>query len=84
MQLTPNTINSCSIVSSRGRRLPAIALLALIAGCSNKQLYGALQDSQKVECQKYPDTRYEECMERLSTPYEEYENDRTAEDSPHE
>ena len=48
----------------------------LLAGCSNQQLYNAVQDSQKVDCQKYPDTRYEKCMEEFSVPYEEYESDR--------
>ena len=52
-----------------------VALLALPA-CSSQQLYTAAQDAQKVECQKYPDTRYEECMARLEKPYEEYERER--------
>jgi hypothetical protein len=47
-----------------------------LAACSNEQIYNAVQDSQKVECQKYPDTRYEECMKELSTPYDEYERER--------
>ncbi|GAB3284852.1 hypothetical protein [Parahaliea aestuarii] len=53
-----------------------LSVLASVTGCSNQQVYNAIQDSQKVECQKYPDTRYEECMQQLDTPYEEYEAER--------
>ncbi len=54
--------------------LPVIVLS--VAGCSNEQIYNAIQDSQKIDCQKYPDTRYENCMNELSAPYEEYEKER--------
>ena len=53
-----------------------IVPLLLLAGCTNQQIYNALQDGQKVDCQKYPDTRYATCMEQLSTPYDEYAQDR--------
>ena len=63
------------IVKTEVFALIAVGFIALSA-CSNQQLYTAAQDAQKVECQKYPDTRYEECMARLEKPYEEYERER--------
>ncbi len=56
-----------------------VVLLTVLIGCTNEQVYTAVQDSQRIECQKYPDTRYEECMEQLNTPYDEYEMNREAE-----
>jgi hypothetical protein len=53
-------------------------LSLLLLGCTNKQVYNAVQDAQVLECQQYPDTRYDRCMEELSVPYEEYERDRRA------
>lgn len=58
------------------RTVYLLMAVACLAGCTNQQVYTAIQDSQKVECQKYPDTRYEECMAELGEPYEEYESDR--------
>ena len=58
------------------REAVLLSFLLGLTGCSNQQVYNAIQDSQKVECQKYPDTRYEECMQQLATPYEEYEAER--------
>jgi hypothetical protein len=54
--------------------LPLLLLASL--GCSNRQIYSAIQEGQRVDCQKYPDTRYEQCMEQLETPYDEYEAER--------
>lgn len=55
-----------------------LVMLLGLAGCSNQQVYTAVQDSQKVDCQKYQDTRYEKCLAELDTPYDEYEKDRQA------
>jgi len=55
-----------------------LLVLLCSAACSNEQIYNAVQENQKLECQKYPDTRYEECMKELSTPYREYEEERRA------
>ncbi len=43
-----------------------------LAGCTSEQLYTKIQNDRELECQKYPDTRYEECMAQLSGPYDEY------------
>ncbi len=45
----------------------------LVAGCTSEQLYTKIQNDRALECQKYPDSRYEECMAQLSGPYDEYE-----------
>jgi hypothetical protein len=56
-----------------------LLLLCLGAtGCSNQQVYNAIQESQRVDCQQYPDTRYEECMQQLEKPYGDYEEEREA------
>ena len=45
---------------------------ALLAGCTSEQVYSKLQNDRALECQKYPDTRYEDCMAQLPGPYDEY------------
>jgi hypothetical protein len=56
--------------------LPVLCCCA--AGCSNQQVYNAIQESQRVDCQQYPDTRYEECMQQLDKSYQDYEEEREA------
>ncbi len=56
-------------------RLSPVVLLGL-AACSQQQVYDAVQQNRQFECQKLPGTQYEECMERYSEPYEEYERER--------
>jgi hypothetical protein len=51
--------------------LPVLAGI-LMAGCSNEQVYNAIQENQRLECAKLPDARYEECMRELNTSYREY------------
>jgi len=51
-------------------------LLILIAGCSNRQIYDAIQANQKNECLKIPSPEYEKCMERINKPYDKYEEER--------
>lgn len=55
--------------------VPVLCVLALPA-CSNRQVYEAIQQNRQLECQKLPGTRYEECMEQFSEPYDEYKRDR--------
>lgn len=60
-------------------RASALLLLCLGAsGCSNQNVYNAIQESQRVNCQQYPDTRYEACMQQLDKPYGDYEAEREA------
>ena len=64
---------------TRNRRIgSAVALVAwwLLQACSNQQVDDAIQQKRQLECQKLSGTRYEECMEQYSEPYEEYERER--------
>lgn len=59
----------------------SIALLVFFGAltataCSNRQLYQAMQSNRAQECPIEPQNLYEECLERLSTPYSEYERER--------
>lgn len=53
-----------------------VALSAM--ACSNKQIYTAVQENQRLECRKLPQVQYDRCMEQLKTPYEDYERERKA------
>lgn len=63
--------------SATCRRLSgATLLLAVLAACSNQQLYNGIQKNRQLECQKLPGSQYDKCMKEVSEPYEEYERDR--------
>lgn len=47
-----------------------------LVSCTNEQIYNSVQENQKMECQKYPDARYEECMKELGTSYRDYEKEK--------
>jgi hypothetical protein len=55
-----------------------LGLCFCAAGCSNQQVYNAIQESQRVDCQQYPDTRYDECLQQLEKPYGDYAEERDA------
>ncbi len=50
--------------------------LGLLQACSQQQVYDAVQQNRQLECQKLPDSQYEECMKQYSEPYKEYERER--------
>ena len=52
--------------------LTLMPCLLLAAGCTNQQLYTAIQDNRQQECSKLPQGQYEECMRDYDTSYEEY------------
>ncbi|MEM0954600.1 MAG: hypothetical protein AAGI24_10720 [Pseudomonadota bacterium] len=53
--------------------------LLLLAGCTQQAVYEAIQNSERLECQKEARTvLYLECMERFSLPYEDYKQQRDA------
>lgn len=57
------------------RHLLTLIILAvplLTAGCTNRQIYEALQNSLKNECLNVPPDQYEECVEKASIAYETY------------
>ena len=54
-----------------------VILIALLVGaCSNKAVYDNFQLNNRNDCAKLPPSQYEECMERASKSYDEYERER--------
>ena len=47
-------------------------LLLSTAGCSDRQMYEAMQKRGRVECQTLPESQYEECMKDYQESYEDY------------
>lgn len=59
-------------------KLSVLVVISLFIGCSNKAVYENIQLNNRNECNKVPPSQYEECIERASKPYEEYERERKA------
>jgi len=59
-------------------RVICVAMLISLAAfaCSNRQVYEAIQYNRQLECQKGPQSQYEECMERAGESYESYKKKR--------
>jgi PBP1b-binding outer membrane lipoprotein LpoB len=59
---------------------PSVFLMIalFLMGCSNKQIYTAVQENRRVECSKLPQVQFEKCMSEYDTPYEEYQRERQA------
>jgi hypothetical protein len=55
-----------------------LAAVFLLAGCTNQQIYTAIQENRRQECGKLPLGQYEQCMRDYDTSYEEYERQRQA------
>lgn len=53
----------------------ALTVLA-ITGCSSRQIYDSVQYNQRNECMKLPGSQYDECMERVNKPFDQYEKER--------
>ena len=51
-----------------------LAILATFAfsACSNRSIYDGIQTSNRIECGKMPPSEYDECIERVNQPYDEY------------
>lgn len=64
----------------RGRNVMRIYLLLIftifVGACSNKAVYENIQSNNRNDCAKLPQSQYDECLERTSKPYEEYERER--------
>ena len=54
--------------------LPVIIFLPL--ACSQQQVYDGIQENRRQECQNVPQSMYEECIEKYSEPYDEYQRQR--------
>ena len=57
---------------------PGILLLGalLLSGCSERQFYEAMRNSQRVECSKLPAKQYEDCLEQHDETYDSYKRAR--------
>jgi hypothetical protein len=52
-------------------------LLVMSIGCTNKQIYEATQPKfNEAQCMKLPQSQYDECMQRETQSYEDYERER--------
>lgn len=62
---------------SRVSRLSVIALAALsVAGCSQRAVYDNIQLNQRHQCERGPPAVYEDCIEGVSRPYDQYARER--------
>ena len=57
------------------RTLVALIPLFLLA-CSKQGVYEAVQNGQKLECDKYYGSEYDKCVSQYSKSYDDYERDR--------
>ncbi len=48
----------------------------LLSGCSNRQLFDAVQANRKLECMKLPQTQYDDCMNNARKSYDDYDKAR--------
>ena len=53
-----------------------IVMLLIFSGCTNKGVYEQIQTNNRVECGKLSPSQYEECVQRASKRYDEYERER--------
>lgn len=56
--------------------LAPTCLFISLAACSAEQAYYATQSVEQSRCANGPANAYQECMERASTSYRDYENQR--------
>jgi len=60
------------------RYLAIFLPLVLLQACTNREVYEALQNRQKVLCQEQPKSEYEKCMQQEDESYDTYEKNREA------
>jgi hypothetical protein len=56
----------------------ALLMMLVFSACSNRSIYEGLQASSRFDCGRLPISQYEECLERASKRYEQYERERQA------
>ena len=56
--------------------VPLLVTGLTAAGCTQKQIYQVSVENQRQECEKLTGSAYQECIETLSGPYEDYQRDR--------
>ncbi|MEZ5570426.1 MAG: hypothetical protein R3E64_00265 [Halioglobus sp.] len=60
-----------------GIRFPVLlVLMVIVAACSNRQIYNALQQNQQLQCSKLPQGQFEACMREVDESYDAYQADR--------
>jgi len=47
-------------------------LLLSTAGCSDRQIYEAMQKRGRVECQRLPESQYEDCIKDYQQSHDDY------------
>jgi hypothetical protein len=62
--------------TSRVRPLVIVLSLVLLHACSDRQVYDALQNRQKVLCQEAPRSEYQKCMDEANESYDTYKKER--------
>jgi hypothetical protein len=53
----------------------------MLVGCSSRGVYEGIQTSNRNECAMLPQSQYDECMERASVSYDDYQREREAAES---
>ena len=49
----------------------------VLTACSNRQVYDAVQNNRRLECDKLPDSaQRDECLQQYSESYDEYQRKR--------
>jgi hypothetical protein len=61
-----------------------IAIVGVLAACSDRQVYESLQARERSECAKQPPNLYRACIERADMSYEEYQRAREENDGDRE
>ncbi|MEM8493251.1 MAG: hypothetical protein AAF756_20735 [Pseudomonadota bacterium] len=55
-----------------------VAAFSGLSACTQRQIYETAQGNQALECQKFPDSRYEECMKTIEQSFDNYQLQRQA------
>lgn len=53
-----------------------IFVVIFSSACSSRQVYDALQNNQKFQCQQFPQPEYLDCKERVNESYDDYSRKR--------
>jgi hypothetical protein len=64
------------------KSIPLCLAVLFLAACSSRGFYEGVQTSNRQQCAMLPPSQYDECMERNSLSYEEYERERQATAEP--
>ena len=50
-----------------------IVIVISSLSCTEQQVYYSIQSARQNDCQKQPPSQYDECMEKASTSYNDYQ-----------